>query len=348
MRHGGEMSEAICRYGGLRNEWLDLSTGINPHAWPQPGRVSSEAWTQLPGAGAMSALLAAARSAYGVPAHLGLTAAPGTETILRRLPALHPHGDVAILAPTYSGHAEGWRRSVADADRAVREIETLGELTPADRIVVVVNPNNPDGRILPPQDLLGAARALAVHGGLLVVDEAFADVAPEASILPYLGDEPVAVLRSFGKFFGLAGLRLGFLAASPALCDRLSEELGGWAVSGPALEIGAAALADLGWQESMRQRLTREADALDSMLRRQGLEIVGGTSLFRLVCHPQAHGLHAALARRHIWTRCFDYAPDWLRIGLPGADPDRARLAGALGEALAEATRAHDRTGEPC
>ncbi len=356
MRHGGDLSEAARHFGGSRNDWLDLSTGINPHAWPHAGRaagidprpgnrnapetprnegqfaVSADVWTTLPTDAALANLLDAARAAYRVPDGLGLTAAPGTEAILARLPAIAPQGDVAVLAPTYSSHAGSWRA----AHRLVREIRSVDEIDASDRIVVLVNPNNPDGRGIASDALLDIARTLAARDGLLIVDEAFADVAPEASVLPRLGAEPVVVLRSFGKFFGLAGLRLGFLAGPPVLSQRLSDSLGGWAVSGPALEIGASALRDTVWQETMRQALIEESTALDAVLARHGLPIVGGTTLFRLLRHDDAHALHTALAYRHIWTRAFDYAPHWLRVGLPGTDAALTRFDTALSQALGD------------
>lgn len=336
MRHGGDLGTAIRRFGGSRDAWIDLSTGINPHAWVHGAPISAafdaplaaEVWQRLPSDEALATLLDAARRAYRVPVSLGLTAASGTETILSWLPFLEPAGDVAILSPTYSSHAKGW----SAAGRTVREIHTLSDVAETDRVVVLVNPNNPDGRILAPQELLTLAGTLSQRGGLLVVDEAFADVTPDASLLPFLKGEPVAVLRSFGKFFGLAGLRLGFFAGPMTLARKLSDGLGGWAVSGPALEIGAAALNDSQWQDNMRQRLIDESRLLDGVLTAHGLEIIGGTSLYRLVRHPLAHALHEQLARRHVWTRCFDYSGDWLRLGLPANTDDLNRFNTALGQ----------------
>lgn len=364
MLHGGDLGAAIRRFGGSTETWIDLSTGINPHAWNNvasdstapvmqhasplnsdlaaglPSPLSADIWQRLPSDAAHAALIDSARRAYRVPDSLGLVAAPGTETILSWLPIIapanEPGGDVAILSPTYSSHAKGWSAS----GRSVREIHSLGDVTATDRIVVLVNPNNPDGRIEDPRHLLALAGKLAQCGGLLIVDEAFADVTPDASLLPLLRNEPVAVLRSFGKFFGLAGLRLGFLAGPAALAQKLSNGLGGWAVSGPALAIGADAFNDRQWQDDMRRQLARESETLDAVLTAHGLEIIGGTSLYRLVRHPQAHALHEQLAHRHVWTRCFDYSTDWLRLGLPANADERTRFDAALGQSLAALTGA--------
>lgn len=197
---------------------------------------------------------------------------------------------------------------------------------------VVVNPNNPDGRRVDLADLRRLAEHAAEAGGWLIVDEAFADLAPEIGAASLVPDLPVVVLRSFGKFYGLAGLRLGFAVAAPAVAEQLREGLGDWPVSGPALAVGAAALADCEWAEDTRRRLVGEAAALDHVLAQAGLVPAGGTSLYRLVRHPDAAAIHERLASRHVWCRRFDWAPDLLRFGLP---PDAAGLA-RLRDALAD------------
>jgi cobalamin biosynthesis protein CobC len=140
------------------------------------------------------------------------------------------------------------------------------------------------------------------------------------------------ILRSFGKFYGLAGLRLGFAIAAPNTIERISAGLGPWPCSGPALLIGAAALGDQQWADDTRGKLDQEARKLDEVLAKAGFTSAGGTPLFRLARHRRAAKLHAVLARRHIWCRSFDWADDLLRFGLP---PDAAaldRLAVALND----------------
>ena len=334
MKHGGNLTFARYRYGGETEDWLDLSTGINPHAWGRESYanfVVENDWKRLPDTASGEALIAASRTAFRASETLTFVATPGTQAALCILARLAPEGDAAIVAPTYSGHREAWRA----AGRPLREVRSLADVADA-RTVILVNPNNPDGRVTSPEILLALARDLGRRGGLLIVDEAFADVVPEVSLLPHLGDEPVAVLRSFGKFFGLAGLRLGFVASRRPLADAVDANLGSWAVSGPALAIGRAALADPDWQIAMRTQLKSEADALDRVLEAAGLKILGGTPLFRLATHTDAAALHEALARRHIWTRSFEDHPAWLRFGLPGSEGARARLADALAMATTE------------
>ena len=333
MKHGGDLAGAMVRHGGLATDWLDLSTGINPHPYTFSPDLPLAAWTRLPDPAALRRLTDAARTCYEVPSNLDVVAGSGTQSILAHLPHVMPDGDVAIVGPTYGSHGDIWRRS----GRRVHDLTSPhADLPGAVRIMVVVNPNNPDGRLVDVQSLSHQARLLAERGGLLVVDEAFADCFPGASILPHLDDAPVLVLRSFGKFFGLAGVRLGFAIGPAGVIDRVAQALESWAVSGPALEIGTAALADMAWQDKMRARLADEAADLTLMIQMQGLSVFGGTPLFVLAGVRDAARVHDVLARKHIWTRTFDYAPTWLRIGLPGSPTGLERLEAALAEAMAE------------
>lgn len=316
--HGGDLAAARVAYGGQPAEWIDLSTGINPWPYPVPD-LPPEAWTQLPQPDAEARLVGAARRAYSLPGSTGLTAAPGTQAIIQVLPTLLSPRRVAVVGPTYGEHAPAWHA----AGHSVREVPAPVADTD---VLVLCSPNNPDGRLADPALVDWAGR-----DRLLVLDEAFADVMPEASLCPQAGREGLLILRSFGKFYGLAGLRLGFAAGDPALTERLAEQLGPWAVSGPALAIGAAALADTDWHGLTRQRLQRNADRLDPLLTEAGFSIEGGTSLYRLVETPGPAAVwHEHLARANIWTRRFPDHPRWLRFGLPGTEEAWQRLDAAL------------------
>jgi cobalamin biosynthesis protein CobC len=328
--HGGNLAFAEARYGRPAEGWLDLSTGINPNPWPLPA-TGLEAATRLPAPDALDGLLTAARRAYGAAADVAIAAAPGSEIAIRLLPLVAPSGAVALLSPTYGSHGEAWR----DAGRAVAEVGGLDAVPAAAPIVVLANPNNPDGRVVEPERLVVLAGRLTERGGLLVVDEAFGDVAPAASLAPYLAGLSAVVLRSLGKFYGLAGLRLGFVAGSPAVVEPLRRLLGDWPVSGAALAAGQAALADGAWQAATRLGLTAARRRLEAMLRAHGFAVVGATDLFVLASHPHGPVIHRGLARRGIWTRAFVDHPAWLRLGLPGDDAASGRLDRALGEVSA-------------
>jgi cobalamin biosynthetic protein CobC len=318
--HGGDLAAAEALWGRPAQGWLDLSTGINPWPYPLPA-LAAEAWTRLPGAAEERALTGAAARRWHAPGPDRILAAPGSSALIQALPRLLPPGDMAVLGPTYGEHARAW----AAAGHAVRRISSLDEVGGA-AAVVVVNPNNPDGRTLAPDRLA----ALTGGGRLVVADEAFADATPEGSAIPLLRPGLV-VLRSFGKFYGLAGLRLGFAVAEPALLDRLTAQLGPWPVSGPALAVGAAALGDEAWTTATRARLSDAASRLDAVLISAGLTIIGGTTLFRLAEHPLAGEVYQRLGRAGILVRAFADQPSRLRFGLPASEGDGARLRQALG-----------------
>ncbi len=328
MIHGGDLTEAIARFGRPREDWLDLSTGISPFTYgfspPAPAQYRT-----LPAQADIDALVAAARSAYAVPEATGLVAAPGTQALIQWLPHVAPPGPVAVLGPTYGPHAATWRA----IGRDVTEIADLDALPETARILVVTNPNNPDGRILLHDRLFNVAETLADRGGWLVLDEAFADVDPDVSIIPSLAAHPnILVLRSFGKFFGLAGLRLGFAVGATEIVDDLASCLGEWAVSAPALSVGRQALADDAWQASARIRIAAAAADLEGVFERHRLPVIGRAGLFVLVRCDAATDLHEHLAGAGIWCRRFDYASDWLRFGLPPDIAACSRLDRALGE----------------
>ena len=329
--HGGGIAAAAARYGGRPEDWLDLSTGINPHPAVLP-EVDIAAWHRLPDRHRQDETRAAAARYYGTPNALPLPV-PGTQSVIQFLPRLVAAGRrAAVLSPTYGEYA----RVLRNAGVPVDPVASLDDVTEAHGLVVVVNPNNPDGRLFGRDGLLDLHARLTGAGGLLIVDEAFGDMCPERCIAPLAGEgmRGLLVFRSFGKFFGLAGLRLGFVIGEAATIDRIEDGLGPWAVSGPALTIATRLMTS----DTAALRLDIEARkaALDAVLAGAGLEVIGGTGLFSLVEHADAAAIHERLCRRHILVRPFDYDPRWLRFGLaPDVSAD-ARLAAALADGMAE------------
>jgi cobalamin biosynthetic protein CobC len=270
-----------------------------------------------------------AAAAYGAPSRDHVVAAPGTQSLLPLVAALVQPARAAVLGPTYAEHI----RVAALVGHDAQEVTDVAALKHAD-LAIVVNPNNPDGRTVGANVLLAIADELRSRGGLLVVDEAFMDVSSAGGSLS--GDVArgnIVVLRSFGKFFGLAGLRLGFALAAPGIVSRIDAMLGPWAVAGPAIAIGEIALADAAWVRAMRAQLDQEARRLDELLTNAGLEIVGGTSLFRLVRTHAASDLFDHLGRAGIFVRRFSEQRTWLRFGLPSSEGAWARLRRALADA---------------
>ena len=286
--------------------------------------VEASAWTRLPEAAEVQALRQAAAGAYGAPGPAQVVPAPGTQILIETLPRLLAPTRVAVVGPTYAEHEAAWTR----AGHAVTAVDSLAALGDA-AVVVLVDPNNPDGRTHPLDERLALAAALRARGGLLVADEAFADLEPVASLCPHAG-AGLVVLRSFGKTYGLAGLRLGFAITDPGIAARIAAALGPWAVSGPALAIGRAALADDAWRVEAAEARAADAGRLDRLIARGGGRLVGGTCLFRTADFPDGPGLYRRLAEAGIAVRRFGARPDRLRFGLPAGKAAWCRLARVL------------------
>ncbi|HEV2900045.1 MAG TPA: threonine-phosphate decarboxylase CobD [Pseudaminobacter sp.] len=334
--HGGSLGRARALFPQAPEPWVDLSTGINPHSYPLFD-LPATALSRLPEPARARELNAIAAAAYGFPSALNMAAAPGTQILLPRVASLVAPGRALVLGPTYAEHA----RAAAIAGHTVNEVRDVGALADAD-LAIVVNPNNPDGRVVTRENLLELARALHTRGGLLVVDEAFMDVGPrEQSVAGDVGQGGLVVLKSFGKFFGLAGLRLGFAIAAEPVARRLEAELGPWAVAGPALEYGVRALGDHAWQDEMRERLRSEAVRLDALLSRVDIPVRGGTSLFRYLEIPHAADLFDSLGEQGILVRNFAWSSTDLRIGLPGGEAEWTRLERALQSSARQRVSGH-------
>ncbi|MBQ1498375.1 MAG: aminotransferase class I/II-fold pyridoxal phosphate-dependent enzyme [Sphingomonas sp.] len=314
--HGGGIEAARRHFGG--DDWLDLSTGINPQPWPGADTLAID-WRRLPERHELAALETAAATYFGLdPRHV--CAVPGTEIGLRLVGGLLG-GAAQFVAPGYRTHGEMIARAApTDLDAA------------QDGTLILANPNNPDGRVLSPARLEELLDRRAGDAWLLL-DEAFADVDPAPSLAGRVGDaRRLVIFRSFGKFFGLAGVRLGFVLGPAPLLDAIRAALGAWPVSAAAIAIGAAAYRDRAWIERMRAQLPAQAVALDAVLREAGHAPAGACPLFRLIEVADGMALFERLARRAILTRPFADRPHWLRIGLPPGEAGLARLAAALAD----------------
>ncbi|MBZ9798043.1 threonine-phosphate decarboxylase CobD [Mesorhizobium sp. ES1-4] len=325
--HGGSLGRAKALFPNAVLPYVDLSTGINPHSYPLFD-LPATSLCRLPEAARGRELTEIAANTYGAPSAGNVVAAPGTQILLPRVASLVRPGKALVLGPTYAEHA----RAAATAGHEVAGVRDFAAMADAD-LAIIVNPNNPDGRIVERDRLLVLAAALRAKGGLLVVDEAFMDVGPrEHSLAGDVAQGGIVVLRSFGKFFGLAGLRLGFALADAPTAERLGMQFGPWAVAGPALEYGIRALADLDWQDAMRASLADAAARLDALFGRFGVPVAGGTTLFRYLSLPDAGALFSALGESGILLRHFSDRPHVLRAGLPGSEEEWRRLESALAD----------------
>ncbi|MBT7146713.1 MAG: aminotransferase class I/II-fold pyridoxal phosphate-dependent enzyme, partial [Rhodospirillales bacterium] len=298
-------------------------------AYPVPN-IAPDAWQRLPEQRAMGNLIDAARGYYALHQNMHMVATPGTQALIQALPFLTPAAHVAIITPTYGEHAHVWRT----CGHAVSEVRALDGVPGDCSVSVVVNPNNPDGRTYSAGELLTLANTMQTRGGFLVVDEAFCDVTPGLSLAAHDTPDGLIILKSFGKFFGLAGLRLGFAVGDPVLVNTLGQRLGPWAVSGPALSIGAVAYDDTSWIAETRNNLSRDRQRLETLLRDHGMVIPGATDLFVLAetatAMVTAAPLYAHLGAAGVLVRSYAAYPTWLRFGLPGTEQHWARLEHAL------------------
>jgi cobalamin biosynthetic protein CobC len=328
--HGGRLGAARAAYSHAPQPWIDLSTGINPKSYPAP-RARGATLNRLPDTAELSRLEAVAAAAFGVGDPQRVVATGGTEPALRLLPYVLGQRVAVVAGPTYGSHADGWERAGVPS-RVVPDSQ-LEDSIADQAALVVVNPNNPDGRIIGRDRLRHLHDAAGARGGVLVVDEAFAEVTPESSVADIAGSneaQHLVVLRSFGKFYGLAGLRLGFVVGAPRLMGLIRSVIGDWPVSVDALVAGLAAYADREWAERTRVQLARSARRLDGLLSRHGFEVVGGTSLYRLVRADDAPVRFERLAAAGILTRPFQHDRSLLRFGLPGSADAWRRLTDVL------------------
>lgn len=322
--HGGRIDAMARAFPGAPCPWIDLSTGINPHPYPLPP-IPDDAWERLPGEAARAACERAMAGAFGCdPAFC--RAVGGTEVAIRQLPAILRAKRVAVRAPSYADHAESWRLAGVEVATHPDPLALAGR---AD-VVVIVNPNNPDGHRWPVESIEAARAELAQRSGWLIVDEAYADLDPALSAAPLAGRSGLIVLRSFGKFFGLAGVRLGAVLAPQEILRGIEDRLGGWDVSGPALEVGAAAYADREWQAATRDHLAERMQEMRALIASSALEDRGGTDLFRFVRAPDANALWRHLGEQGIAVRRFAGDVHHLRVGLPADSAAFNRLENAL------------------
>lgn len=329
LEHGGRLRQAAADYRIPLADWLDLSTGINPEGWPVAS-IPAAIWQRLPEDD--DGLIEAACDYYGARDALAVA---GSQAAIQALPYLflqrHAPGRVGVVSPGYAEHAHAW----AKAGHTVIPInrEQLQKQPPPDDldVIVLIHPNNPTGQTYAPATLLAWHERLAARGGWLVVDEAFMDCTPEFSLAAHSHKPGLIVLRSLGKFFGLAGARVGFVLAEAALLERLSGLLGPWTLNGPARHIATLALRDAAWQAAARPCLRDNGQRLADLLTCHGLAPSGGSALFQWIESPRAEKIHVALARQGILTRLFT-DPASLRFGLPGYEADWQRLERALAE----------------
>ncbi len=314
--HGGDLDRAITQYGGNRKDWIDLSTGINPYSYPVSNLVSSlssDFLRDLPDQQLIETTAQSARNAY--QANFSGLPLAGAQQAIQLFPSIIEVGSkkACILHPSYNEY----EAQLQKAGWQITHCHHLDEMTGAD-CAIIANPNNPDGRQFLPTELLELAGIV----GTLIIDESFCDLYPHLSVLPLTTEQHqnIIIFRSFGKFYGLAGLRLGFVFSHSKTLKQFESAAGKWAVSAPALAIGAGALQDENWRQQTMAKLTHDAKRLDRIAHQNGLHLIGGTDLFRLYQWDNAKNMQDKLAGHKIWSRIFSYSENWIRLGIPTDD----------------------------
>ncbi|MEQ8285773.1 threonine-phosphate decarboxylase CobD [Thalassospira sp.] len=342
INHGGAIDAAAEKYGIPPAEWLDLSTGINPQGYPVP-KIDFAHWQRLPLASELDGLKRAAAHYYALPGPDYVVCTPGTQSLIQTIPFWLKDqtaiSKVHIMGPTYGEHARCWQRAGHDCaidettpdKRLARATEILTSAK-SGNVVILVNPNNPDGAMFPPTDIADLSRLAQQRDCWLILDEAFMDCQPDLSVCPMIEDLPrTIVLRSFGKFFGLAGARLGCAVMAIDLARDLAERVGPWAIPGPTIAIGTQAFSDRIWQEETRIRLTTDSLRLDNLIAdKTALALFGGTDLFRYYHGTDCQKLAEYLAQCGILVRLFDHDREKVRFGFPGTQQDWQNLEVAL------------------
>lgn len=321
IEHGGNLKEAIKVYGGERSEWIDISTGISPFTVPIP-ELNLEDWQRLPEPSSLSELAYIAQRYYGADQNCVVTS--GSQFVINHLPDLL-EGDVGIVEPTYGEYAGAFVRQNRDFT-SISSIDDIGDV----QSIILANPNNPTGRIFSRDELLNLAAKLSARSGYLIVDEAFCDVCDQASMLTENSVDNLIVLRSFGKFFGLAGARIGFVFAHDEILHQIEQLQGPWAVTGPSMVVAKHALTSNHIHQDLLKKITTRHIEMVSVLADTGIEIIGGTKLFVLVSHDKAVDLHEHLLTHKILTRKFSYHSKWLRLGLTRNQEEDDRLKDAI------------------
>ncbi len=321
IEHGGNLEKAIKIYGGERSEWIDISTGISPFSAPIP-ELSLESWQRLPEPSSLSELAHIAQRYYGASQKCVVTS--GSQFVINHLPDLL-EGDVGIVEPTYGEYAGAFARQNRDF-RSISSIDDIGDV----QSIILANPNNPTGRVFSQKELFDLAAKLSACSGYLIVDEAFCDVSDQTSMLAGNSIDNLIVLRSFGKFFGLAGARIGFVFAQDEILDQIEQLQGPWAVSGPSMAVAKHVLTSNHIRQDLLKKITTRHSDMLNMLKDTGLEIIGGTKLFMLVGDDNAIDLHEHLLKHKILTRKFDYQSKWLRLGLTRNQEEDGRLKDAI------------------
>lgn len=332
LAHGGNLRQVAKKYGYPIEQWLDLSTGINPSGF-KPAPLSDACWQRLPEND--DGLIEAALNYYG-QSNFVLT--PGSQWMIQNLPAIKETlvgpeqidiGPVLLPKQGYQEHRLAWQESGFDIEYYEAQ-PTISQLNHCS-VCVVIQPNNPTGQCYDQSQLNDWLAILKDNEAWLVVDEAFVDCTPDKSMLDRSGEEGLIVLRSIGKFFGLAGIRIGCIFAWTALLEKVNAAMGPWAISHPSREVAIQAFHNINWQRYAIEKCHDQSKKLRDVLIKYFQIKPTGTALFQTVYLDRSEEIFEHLCQHKILVRLLD-CQTGLRFGLP---PDRPECWQKLEQALA-------------
>ena len=320
--HGGNIPWASKQFAIPENQWIDLSTGISPWHYPI-STLSPRYFQQLPYA--TTQLYQAAANYYGCPAEY-LRAVPGSQYAIEQLPTLFAPQKIALPTWGYSEHQKAWQAQGSEIIHYTNHSELLQLLNQqAIPYALIIRPNNPSAAFFTIEQVKQVEVLLQQkypNKHLLILDEAFIDLYPQASFIRHPPGPRTVVLRSVGKFFGLAGIRLGFVCAQPALLQRLQAKLGQWLINGPSVGIGQQLFQDKPWAQQQRLRIRQQNKQLQQCLLQAGLPApLHSAGLFTSVFGEPEKFLQIfiQLAKAGVLVRYFPHPTQaCLRFGLPG------------------------------
>jgi len=319
IQHGGDIDLAIKKYGGKREDWVDLSTGINGTSYPWQESINVEL-RNLPSNKILMNLEKAAARAYKIAESADTAAVSGAQQIINLLPiCLKSCNSVTILGPTYSEYEKAFKSSGIKT----QTVSEVSKLSSSD-IAIIVNPNNPTGKVIADEMLEDLSKKVRI----LIIDESFKMFSTRRT----LNFSNIIQINSLGKFFGLAGIRLGFVSGPSDFIKAVKEMLGPWPVSSLAAEIGIVALNDRVWISEMEKLLVTESNALHEACNSRNWELVGRTSLFHTYATSSCLEVEKQFAAHGIWVRTFDYSETWVRLGIPTSENQWERVKQALNQ----------------
>lgn len=334
LNHGGRLNRAVKKFNIPIENWIDLSTGINPNHWPIPN-IPDKCFTRLPEDD--DGLVEAARKYYQAD---NLLPVAGSQSVIQLLPLLREKSKVAVPDIGYAEHAHQWQTAgheiifykTSNLDNIVNDVDVL----------IIINPNNPTGEIVTQKQLLAWHKILQSKQGWLIVDEAFADAEEIPSIVNMSHQSGLIVLRSIGKFFGMAGVRSGFVFAEKNLLKEINEKLGPWVLTGVSRYVTTMALLDNEWILNSKQALNQTSDSMHDLILGCSGVTPSGTKLFKTIVHVQAEEIFELFAMQGVLVRLLDNKKG-IRFGMPG-DGDWEKVQQVFEYVFNQVSK-HDKSG---